>query len=276
MHGKIHQRTDGRAGRWRMAGALVMALLLGACGSHVPDSGASQQLNVGYRALESKQFDQALAAADGYLRQRPTGSGSAEALYLRGRALSERPAASESEAQSNLTAARSAYVEALRLSPGATLESYIRTSLGNAAYFQDDFATASEQWARAYEQLEKPDLRAWVLYRLGRAQQRLGRFEQADRTFAQVQRQFPNTPQANLSREAAGARQFYVQLATFNSAASAQRAAEALRRSGVTPVIDANPTGQQVLRVGPVGTYPQAKTLRGRFTGEYPDAIIVP
>ena len=49
-----------------------------------------------------------------------------------------------------------------------------------------------------------------------------------------------------------------------------------LRSSAVTPnrIIDNN--GRHVIRVGPVATYAQATNIRSRFSGQYPDALIVP
>lgn len=237
---------------------------------------ASGELAGGYRALEQRQYDAALASADAYLRQSPRGSGAAEALYLRGRALTDRVATSEAESRANLQAARVAYVQALQLNPRPPLEAYIRTSLANVAYFQDDYQTAAQQWTEAYEHLTDQELKSWVLYKIGRALQRQGRFDQADRTFAAVQQQYPGSAPAQQSREVQGQRQFYVQLATFNSAAGAERAAGAVRRMGITPIIIANASSQHVLRIGPFATFQQARSMRGRFAAEYPDALISP
>ena len=63
-----------------------IVLFVSGCG---PDQQAKRDLTVGYDALEAQQYDQALAAADAYLHQRPNGAGTAEALYLRGRALEQ-------------------------------------------------------------------------------------------------------------------------------------------------------------------------------------------
>jgi tetratricopeptide (TPR) repeat protein len=197
-------------------------------------------------------------------------------LYLRGRALTDRVSANEAESKANLQAARVAYVQALQLDPRQPLDAYIRTSLANVAYFQDDYQTAMQQWTAAYERLENKDLKAWVLYKIGRSLQRLGRFDQADRTFATVQQQYPGSSPAQLSREVQGQRQFFVQLATFNSASSAERAAGTLRRQGVTPILNANASSQHVLRIGPYATFEQARSMRGRFAAEYPDALISP
>lgn len=254
---------------------LAMILLAGGCASNT-NPPASRDLAGGYQALEQQQFDSALTSADDYLQKSPHGPDSAEALYLRGRALADRVAANPDQSKTNLQSARVAFVQALALNPRQPLDSYIRTSLANIAYFQDDYQTATQQWTAAYERLQNKDLKAWVLYKIGRSLQRLGRFDQADRTFEAVQRQYPNSPPAQLAREAQGERQFYVQLATFNSSSSAQRAADAVRRMGITPLLTANASSQHVLRIGPFVSYEQARSMRSRFAAQYPDALINP
>jgi outer membrane protein assembly factor BamD (BamD/ComL family) len=255
-------------------GLLAMVSL---CACTPTDPPADQTvLNEGYAALERKEYDQAIARAEAFLRAQPAGNGSAEALYLKGRALEEKPATTEAESRANWQAARLAYIQALEQRPSSRVEAYIRTSLANVAYFQDDYSTALQQWSSAYEQLDRPEVQAWVLYRMGLCQQRMNRFEQADKTFAQVQQRYPNSLPAQRAREHQGARDFHVQLATFSTSTLADRAAAALRGKGTIPQVARNANGQYTVRVGPVRTYAEAKTLRSRFLGEYPDAFIVP
>ena len=251
-------------------------MFLGGCGPQRPQPDDKATLQSGYRSLEAQQYNEAIAAADAYLARVPHGSGSAEALYLKGRGYEGRLAHSQSEAAGNLQSARNAYIQALTLSSSPTLESSIHTSLGNVAYFQDDYPTALGQWTVAYPRLRDSDVRAWVLYRIGICQQRMGSFDRADETFTNVQRTFPNTVPAQRSREHQGARAFYVQLATYSSPGGADKAAAALRAQGVTPVRVMDRQGNQQVRVGPVPTYMQALNLKGRFTSQYPDAIVIP
>jgi TolA-binding protein len=237
---------------------------------------AKNELGAGYQSLEQHKYDQAIQQADAFLAKNPTGAGSAEALYLRGRAYEQKLAANPHESKANLQSARSSYVEALNRRPNTQLETHIRTSLGNVAYFQDDYATALAQFNAALSRIENAETRAWTLYRAGLCQQRLGQFDQADQTFAAVQKQHPGTLPAQRAKEHAGARAFYVQLVTFKSAASADRESAALRREGFEPTRVATAQGYQQLRVGPVNSYAQAMSLKTRFTEKYPDAIIVP
>jgi tetratricopeptide (TPR) repeat protein len=258
------------------AAAIVTALvtvLAGGCGA---DPGSKQQLTEGYTALESQQYDQAIRRADEYLRAHPAGPGSAEALYLRGRALEQKPADSLEQARANLQAARGAYIEALGRSPSRKLEAYLHASLANVAYFQDDYATAISEWSAAYRMLEDESIKGWVLYRIGLSRQRLGQFADADATFAAVMQRYPNTVPAQRARERHGARAFNVQMATFAQSSSADTAIAELRMQGVPVHKQIDPKGRSVVLVGPLASYQQAQAMKARYAGKYPDAVIVP
>jgi outer membrane protein assembly factor BamD (BamD/ComL family) len=243
-----------------------------------PIAAGSFPLDPGYAALEQRNYNAAIAQADAFLASQPHGEGTAEALYLKGRGFEGKNAAgvSEPEAKANLQAARDAYVEALGMNPRQPLLSYIQASLGNVAYFQDDYPTAIAQLTASLDGLDKPEVKAWALYRIGLSHQRVGQFQQADQAFAAVQQQFPGTEPARRAQEHQGARAFYVQLATFASAAPADRAVADLKKQGVTAASVAGPAGRAVLRAGPVASYSQAQYLRARFLDKYPDALIVP
>ena len=236
-------------------------------------------LDQGYRALENQQYNEAIAKADAALAAAPHGQSSAEALYLKGRGFEGKNAAgvTEEEAAANLQSAREAYVKALGENPPQPLNSYIRTSLGNVAYFQDDYQTAISQLTAAYDYLDRDDLKAWALYRTGLSQQRLGQFDQADKSFAAVQQRHPTSVPAQRAREHLGARSFYVQLATFAQPASADKAVADLKKQGVANAARvAGPEGHAYLRVGPIASYNQAQYTRTRFLSKYPDAVIIP
>ena len=235
-------------------------------------------LDAGYQALENQQYNEAIAKAEEFLAGTPHGPGSAEALYLKGRGLEGKNAAgvSADDARQNLQAARTAYIQALEQNPKQPLESYIHASLGNVAYFQDDYQSAVGQLNAAYDKLDSDDIKAWVLYRIGLSQQRLGQFQQADQTFAAVQQFHPNSVPAQRSREHQGARAFYVQLATFANAATADQAAIDLRKQGVAATRVSDAQGRSLLRAGPIASYSQAQYMRGRFAEKYPDAFVLP
>jgi tetratricopeptide (TPR) repeat protein len=235
-------------------------------------------LDEGYRALESQQYNDAIAKADQVLAAAPHGEGTPQALYLKGRSFEAKNAAgvTEEQATANLQAAREAYIKALGENPRQPLNAYIRTSLGNVAYFQDDYQTAISQLTTAYDNLDRDDLKAWALYRTGLSQQRQGQFEQADKTFASVQQKHPGSLPAQRAREHVGARAFYVQLATFAQPASADKAVADLKKQGVAATRVQGPEGHAYLRVGPIASYNQALYTRSRFLNKYPDALIIP
>lgn len=246
--------------------------------SKVPTVAPQVLVDAGFAALEAKEYNQALADADKVIASGQHGPATAEALYLKGRALEGKNSTGElkaAEVTQNLAAARAAYMQALDTVPKQPLDSYIRTSLANVAYFQDDYSTAISQWAAAYDKLDRDDVKAWALYRIGVSQQRIGQYDQADKTFGNVQTTFPNTVPAQRAREHQGARAFYVQLATFSTGQAADTAVASLKQQGV-PAARADNGNTSIVRIGPVSSYSQATYFKQRFADKYPDAIILP
>ena len=252
---------------------LALSLAVAGCAQ---DQVTQKKLENSKSALEAKQFDSSIANADAVIARQTTGSDAAAAYYLKGRSIEQREKDNPSASASDLEMAKVNYNRALQLAPNKKLEGYIRTSLANVDYFQDNYSEAFEQWSKAYDLLAEPDLKAWTLYRIGLSQQRLGRFEQADKSFIQVQNQFPGTEQASRSRERQGVRNFQVQLATFTNPKSADAAVAELKQQGVNPTRSTDARGLTIIRVGPVNTYAEAKQLKARFADKYADAIILP
>jgi outer membrane protein assembly factor BamD (BamD/ComL family) len=253
--------------------AIALSLLAAGCAN---SNAGRAELDSGYAALGSGQFEKALADADAYLQRKPVGPGSAEALYLRGRAIEQRVATSPRDATANLQTARNAYINALQQRPSRDLEAYIRTSLANVAYFQDDYTTALGQWTTAYEILKNDEVKAWVLYRMGLSNQRLGRFTDADRYLAAVQQRYPGSVPAQRAAEKKGARAFTIQLATYTTAAAADGAVAQLRTSGSPANKQLDAKGRSVVFVGPISSYQQALATRQTLVSKFPDALIVP
>ena len=237
-----------------------------------------QLLAGGYAAFEQRRYDEAIAAAERVLAEDSVGPGSAEALYLQGRVHEQRAldAGSPSQARDHLNKARAVYQRALAAKPSQPLEAYLRAGLANASYFLEDYATAAREWSAAYPHVNERDAKAWVMYRAGLSEQRRGRFHDADRHFAEVQQLFPGSEQARRAATHQGATGFYVQVGTFGNNANADNTAGMLKAQGYKPVKATDPSGRQSIAVGPVGTYPQAKSLRDRLVAQYPGALIVP
>jgi outer membrane protein assembly factor BamD (BamD/ComL family) len=238
-------------------------------------------LTEAYAAFERKQYDAAYAGAERVLASNPTGTGAAEAQYLRGRVFEERAQQASANgdvagAKANLQSARDAYNAALTTRPSPDLEGRIQAGLANVAYFQEDYSTAIAAWTASYGKLTEPQTKAWVLYRIGLSQQRFGQFPEADKTFAQVQQEHPNTEPARRAAAHAGVKGFQVQVGAYSTPANADAAIAALRADGVIGTRVTDNSGKNVVRVGPMRTYDEAKVVKARLAAKYPDAMIIP
>ena len=237
----------------------------------------SDNLRNGYAALQDQNYDSALALAAQELRASPNGPAAAEAYYLRGRALEQRPAATPADSARKWAAARTAYEQALAFKPAPLLQAYIRASLGNVAFFQDDYATSAESFRLAYADLNTDDARAWALYRAALSYQRLGQFNTADNFFAETAKRYPGTLQAQRAAENRGARAFHIRLSAFSDEPRANSAADALRRqgfSGISILRDAR--GKYIVRLGPYASHPAAQSARRQLQQRFSDALIMP
>jgi outer membrane protein assembly factor BamD (BamD/ComL family) len=258
--------------------ATVLFVAIGVCGCTVDEAPPADnpQLASGYRALGEQQSELAIERADQFLRANPSGPGSSEALYLKGRGFEQKTASDPAEMKRNLLEARMAYADALNQHPSRSTEGYIRASLSNVAFFQDDFPTSFAEASKAYGIVESPAIQSVLLYRMGVCEQRMGRFSDADRTFQSVQSRYSNTPIARSAGEHIGLRNFYLQLATYNTAAGADRAIASLQNSRVTISKHTDSGGHTVIDAGPFPNYETAKDMQTRFGEQYPDALIVP
>lgn len=245
-----------------------------ATGCQAPNDAALRQ---GFISLSNNDTTRALHFADAQLRETPTGREAAEAWYLRGRALEQWPARNETEQRANLANARAAYERALAFEPPMKLRAYARASLGNVAFFQEDFAKAAEMFTLAAGELDTPDAQAWAEYRAGLSLQRLGQFEQADGWFDGVAKRYPGTLQARRATENRGARAFHLRIGTYNSESAADRAADGLRREGFRGLsVTRDLRGMYILRVGPYATYSAARQAERQVAGRFPDAMVMP
>jgi TolA-binding protein len=257
---------------------LAAALLTGGCASNPPP--ARQSLSAAYRELENPAPNYAtmIAAADAYIAKEPTGPDAADALYLRGRALEEKGQRDPASPQKDFSDAAGFYTQALAKSPRPPLEALIRAGLGNIYYFQDRYANAANELVAAVDKLQRDNDKAWAHYRIGLCQQRLGQWDAADATFATVQNAYPNSEQARRAHEHQGARNFWVQVATYASPAQADSAVTDLKKQGLPAQRFAEVGGQnlQMVRVGPFPTYDGAHQTRQRVWSKYQTAMIIP
>jgi tetratricopeptide (TPR) repeat protein len=252
----------------------VLCALLSGCASQ--DNNV-KTLRAGYDALNAHQYDQAMTAANKVLAANPQKTLPAEAHYLRGRAF-EAKAMNNGGSAADLQNARNEYIAAVGMPHAPNLDGRARAGVAIVAYYQEDFPTAFAQWQEALTKLEKPEDRALTQYRLGQTAQRLGRWSDADAFFAQVQQNAAGTDLANRAKQHQGARNFNVQLATFANPQQANQAVAEARKQGVNAmtVPDAANPSHLLLRVGPMGTYGEAKAIKAKFAAVYPNAVIIP
>jgi len=278
---------NGRVWRIRRVSSFCVAILLGVagCNSNPPSSTPSQpapppqppaSLIGANQALATQQPDVAIADAQAYLRSQPSGPYAAQAWYMEGRGYYMKVANSPGESQSNLSQAKTCFLEALQKSPDSALEGDIRAEYANVAYFQDDFAETIQQSSAALPLEKKPQTDAFLLLRIGMSQQRLGRFTDADQTFQQVIQRYPGTPIAESAREHAGQNNFYVQLATYADKKLADQAMGSVQGSGVILSQRTDAKGNIIIDAGPYSTYSDAKKVKVQLQANFPQSLIVP
>ena len=255
----------------RIGSAGFLLMMMTACADTSPQR---RELSAGEDALRAQQYDRALRAADVVVAS-GVSADAAEAHYLRGQAIEERPKLDKGAANADLAEARRDYCTALEEKPSPELQARLHGQVGNVTYFQEDYAVALQQWTIAYQQLNNPLWKQWVLYRMGICQQRLGRFVDADRTFEIVQGDYPGTEVASRAHAREGVHGFYVQVGAFTDAGDAQKAAYVVGATGSIPQ-EVDQHGLKVVRTAGVPSYSQAAALKNRLIGQYPDARIMP
>jgi tetratricopeptide (TPR) repeat protein len=261
-----------------VTGAAALAALTLATGcAHAPT--ARDNLATAYQELNSPtpNYVDIANTADAYLKEQPTGSAAADALYLRGRALEEKGQRDPSSPQKDFADAYNYYSQALAQHPRPALAGLIHLGMGNVLYFQDRYSAAINELTGGIEQLERDADKAYALYRVGLCYQRLGHWEEADRQFIAVQQRFPGTDPAARAREHQGARAFYVQVGTYAGAAQADATTAALKKQGLPAQrFQDNARNVQYVRVGPMSTYESAVATKQKIWGKYRDAIVFP
>lgn len=270
-------RMTGMAWMPRCFGGAVLSLATLAGCANQQESNV-QTLRGGFDALNARQYDAALGAADKVLAASPNKTLPAEAHYLRGRVFEERGMATPSATAADLQRARTEYIAALDAEHAPDLEGRARAGVANVAFHQDDNATALAQWQQAYPKLDKPEDKLLTLYQIGRAAQRLGKWDEADGYFSSVESSAPGTDLAKKARAHRGARAFVVQLATFADAKQADAVVASLAKQGVAAqhLVEPGNPGLHLVRLAPVGSWQAAVGEKQRFSGAYPNAIILP
>jgi len=265
-------RTNGRRGSKALISAIILGMAAG-CATQ-KDPTVRQPLTDGEREFAAHNYDQAIADANRAIASQNVDV-LAEAYYLRASSEEQRPKQSPAESTADLVLARKDYESAIGQHPGKPVDSRARGGLGNVEFFLEDYPDALENWSSAYNELDNPEWKQWILYRMGECQQRLGRFEDADRTFGEVMREYPGTEVAGFAQSRRGVHGFYVRLGAFSQPDDAEKAREAIIAAGAVPV-RMNDKGLIVIRTREVSSYSEAMTLKTSLSVRYPDAQIMP
>jgi len=246
-------------------------LLLAACTGNAQ---SRQQLDAGKHALDAGQYGQAIRDADAVLGSNDSPA-LAEAHYLRGYAIEQRPKADNAAAARDLAMARDSYARGLSCDPRPILAARLHAQLGNVCYYQEDYSAAVRELEIAYAQSQDPQPKDLILYHIGIGQQRLGRFEDADRSFLLLQQDYPKSAYCAGARAHQGIRGFYVQVGAYSQVSDIDKAAGAVAAAGSVP-LKTTDKGLTIVRTADVPSFGQAEQLRSRLAGQYPDARIMP
>ena len=251
-------------------GFLIFGLLVSACTGNAQ---SRQRLDAGKHALDAGQYDQAIRDADAVLAANDSPA-LAEAHYLRGCAIEQRPKEDNAAAARDLAMARDSYTQGLSCDPRPVLAARLHAQLGNVCYYQEDYSTAVRELGIAYAQ---PDAQSkdLMLYHIGIGQQRIGRFDDADRSFQSLQQVYPHSPYCAGARVHHGIRGFYVQVGAYSQVADIDKAARAVAAAGSVP-LKTTDKGLTIIRTADVPSFALAEQLKSRLAGQYPDARVMP
>jgi len=246
-------------------------VLIAACADN-PQS--QQQLDAGKQALESRQYDPAIRDADAVIASGDA-TDLAEAYYLRGYAIENRPKSDTAGALRDLALARDSYVSGLSHNPRPAVAVRLHAQLGNVSFYQNDYPAALREFDAAYSLADEPQNKPLILYHMAVCEQRLGRFDDADRTFQRVQQEYPGSEYVPYARARQGIRGFYVQVGAYSQLSDIEKAESAVAAAG-SPPLKTTDRGLTIIRTSDVPSYTQAQQLRERLAARYPDAKVMP
>ncbi len=235
---------------------------------------SQQQLDAGKQALEAKQYDPAIRDADAVIAGGDS-TDLAEAYYLRGYAIENRPKSDTADAVRDLALARDSYVNGLSQNPRPAVAVRLHAQLGNVSFYQNDYSAALREFDAAYGLTDDPQDKPLILYHMGVCEQRLGRFDDADRTFQRVQQDYPDSQYVAYARSRQGIRGFYVQVGAYSQLSDIEKAASAVAAAG-SPPLKTTRGPLTVIRTSDVPSYAQAQELKERLASRYPDARVMP
>jgi len=253
-----------------LAGLGITAGMMAGCGG--PGARAQQQLGEAQLAAAAGHYSRAEQLVDPVIRAHGGRKELAAAYYVRSQC---RIRAGQRDA------ARQDLDMALRLKPDADLRAQIEAQLGNLAFDEDAYPTASLMYARAVGRLPHLPPTDRIMLQYGVALQRSGQFDAARRVYAELIHDFRGSPHAGTAavKQSWGENYFAIQCGAFSRPSSAQELVGALRARGLNAEISTEVRGSSrlsVVRVGRFPTYADAARLLARVRGVASDAFIVP
>jgi tetratricopeptide (TPR) repeat protein len=235
---------------------------------------SQQQLDAGKQALEAQQYDPAIRDADTVIASGDSAD-LAEAYYLRGYAIENRPKADSADAIRDLSLASESYTNGLSHDPQPAIATRLHAQLGNVSFYQNDYSAALREFDAAYSLSGESENKPLILYHMAVCEQRLGRFDDADRTFQRVQQEYPSSEFVPYARARQGIRGYYVQVGAYSKPSDINRAAAAIATTG-SPPLKTTSGALTVIRTSDVQSYAEAQELKAQLASRYPDARVMP
>jgi tetratricopeptide (TPR) repeat protein len=251
---------------------LMMVMLLGAaavvdgCTATAADRKA---LAGGYADYQARKFDEAEAAANGYLAKYPSADNADEALYLRGLARLGR--GDTGGAGQDLRAA-------IARSRRKDLQAKAHRALGDMAFDGTQWAEAQREYGAALASGASGTEAGYVNYRVGAALQAQGRWEEA-KPYLEKAAVGADGAVAERAREREGATYFTLQFGSFREAGNANALARELKTAGVPAGVFPEAHDGQTLyavRAGGYATWAAADGARAKVLGKYPLVTVYP
>jgi tetratricopeptide (TPR) repeat protein len=256
--------------RLAMAMLLGVAAVMDGCTATVADRKA---LAAGYTDYQARKFDEAEAAANGYLAKYPSADNADEALYLRGLARLGR--GDKGGAAQDLRAA-------IARSRRKDLQAKAHRALGDIAFDGTQWAEAQKEYATALTSGAGGTEAGYVNYRLGAALQAQGRWDEA-KPYLEKAAVGGDAAVAERAREREGARYFTLQFGSFREAGNANALVREVnganvlsgQQAGVFPEAHDGQTLYAV-RAGGYATWAAADGARAKVLGKYPLVTVYP
>lgn len=248
---------------------LILLLQLSGCNSLVSDQN-KRQLRDAAKLLEQESYPDASAKLEKLLQQGPPTTAASEAHYMLG--LCNVPMQQPDQA-------RRSFQNALQNTDLPILKHYIRLSLANLAFEQQDYSKAAQLYGPYLDSLPRRPPFHWAYYRYGLVLQATGNFKQADVQFARIIHLFPDTDVFDSARNHFGKTHYTIELGHFPSLELAEQQQKEFPDLAEKIISVTRPTTGNWFYVNLYGkfeTFPEAKQALASIKNIAGQARIVP